>query len=270
MSWQILGPLAGVLAALGVAAWWFVLRLGRRVSPTRQVGADRGWRRDGVRASRAVGARPAARGPRPPVGADDRGRRRGAARGARLLSADARGHRARAPFRARHAVRLPAGRDRRPVRAALLGEGGRWRRRADDRGRPRQPCLHRVQGDVQLARGSGRRSDAPRPGPTGSARAGRLATARATPAADRARRAPQARARRRRRRLRGRSRSRGSLLRRALPRRLHPLHRADHPAAAGNLPRELRLPRRPAARWARVCSRATSRRSPRMGPTRST
>ena len=38
MSWQILGPLAGVLAALYAVAWWFVLRFGRRVSPTADSG----------------------------------------------------------------------------------------------------------------------------------------------------------------------------------------------------------------------------------------
>jgi cardiolipin synthase A/B len=38
MSWQILGPLAILLASLGGAAWWFVLRIGRRVSPSADSG----------------------------------------------------------------------------------------------------------------------------------------------------------------------------------------------------------------------------------------
>ena len=38
MSWQILGPIAAILAALLAVAWWFVLRVGRRVSPTADSG----------------------------------------------------------------------------------------------------------------------------------------------------------------------------------------------------------------------------------------
>ena len=38
MGWQILGPLATALVALIVAAWWFVFRIGRRVSPTADSG----------------------------------------------------------------------------------------------------------------------------------------------------------------------------------------------------------------------------------------
>ena len=132
-----------------------------------------------------------------------------------------------------------------PLFKAKVAEGVKVRLAVDALG---SHALHRVEQDVQLPRGRGRRGDAPRPRAAGSPGPRRLAAARAAAVADGQGGAPQARPRRRDGRLHRRSRARGPLLRRPLPRRLHPLHRTGHAAAPGHLPGDLRLSRRLAGR----------------------
>ena len=155
------------------------------------------------------------------------------------------------PLRPHHAVRLPARRHRRPVRPAAGGEGRRGCRRSGRRRRARQPRVHRFSRHVRRA---GRRrcpGHAARPGAARSSRPGRGPPHDDPAPPDGARRAPQARARRWAGGVHRRRRPRGSLLRRSLPRRLRPIHRAGDAAAPGDLPGHRRLSRRRPTRWRR-------------------